>query len=1065
MRKLYLKIIMTVVLMLSVAINVWSGTGSGWNNVPQEINYQGRLLDGTNLVNGTKDIIIRVYDAATAGTLLYGETNSTVLINDGLYTLTIGDEAGFSSILTNSDLYLEIEIDTQILTPREQLTSVPYAMMAGGVTPSGITSDMIDDGAVTSNKLAVGAFTETDPVFANSDASDISDNDITNWDDATSDVQNGKDDWDEAYSWGDHGDEGYLTEDDFDDFSSVSGIDSSNISDWDDAASDIQNGKDDWDEAYSWGDHSAMGYLDGSYTENDPRSVLADGSRAMTGDLDMGGNSITNISTNTLVYSDGTSVASKYVDVAGDTMTGILLVSNDVMIASNLYVSGFITNAIYYGDGSGLTNITAHSYTETDPIYANDKAGIVFDGDAAGGDLTGTYPDPTIAQWAVTSNKIMPRAVTSEKVAQKAIMGFHIADGAVGTLDIFDSAVTSNKIATAAVNSAKILDETIESRDIKDGGIWGDDILAGEITSNHIKWVSMPTGLEDGDDVGILAEADTLQDVVNRGNTASNAVTFGTAGGTNVMLGSFQAGGDRLIDVSDNGFAVIDGTTTNTEFIVEQYAAGQWRIDAKGNPITNAIYYGDGSGLTNLTISYTETDPIYSAAAAASITSAGSGAVITGAERIKLGGIEDGADATDAANVDAAGAVMNGDIGTSVQAYDADLDDLADGILSKSKVEESANWDTAFGWGDHGTNGYLTAETDPIYTNDKSTIVFDGDAAGGALSGTYPNPTLAPLDLDNVVWVATNGTPAGTGSIDAPFNDPQQGYMAAVAKYPASPATVVICAGDYTNGIMMIAGNIHIQGIARPKITFISVQSTANPAILDGKMRVQGIVCKDDLRSTMVSQFGGGVKFVNCRFEQGIHISGNDVEFHHCQTRSPREPDGSTPSAAMAIGSLSGVVSNIMVVNTSIEWWRSDANGQAALLVLDMVRDLEVAGCEIVSKNSQIPAILDQQSASLTEPPLNAALHLYTHNYIKRPAVVGGTAAVVASAPLVMAFHQNTMIGDLGNAVLRQYFSNNMIYGAINWMLATGSWATDSANNTTFTGGEIAPSLPDPWND
>ena len=48
--------------------------------------------------------------------------------------------------------------------------------------------------------------------------------------------------------------------------------------------------------------------------------------------------------------------------------------------------------------------------------------GIVFDGDAAGGDLTGTYPDLTIAQWAVTSNKIMPRAVTSEKVAQKAIM-------------------------------------------------------------------------------------------------------------------------------------------------------------------------------------------------------------------------------------------------------------------------------------------------------------------------------------------------------------------------------------------------------------------------------------------------------------------------------------------------------------------------------------------------------------------------------------------------------------------------------------------------------------------
>ena len=45
------------------------------------------------------------------------------------------------------------------------------------------------------------------------------------------------------------------------------------------------------------------------------------------------------------------------------------------------------------------------------------------------------------------------------------------------------------------------------------------------------------------------------------------------------------------------------------------------------------------------------------------------------------------------------------------QLKDADLDDLADGTLSKSKVEDSGNWDSAYGWGDHSIAGYIT-ETD-----------------------------------------------------------------------------------------------------------------------------------------------------------------------------------------------------------------------------------------------------------------------------------------------------------------------------------------------------------------
>lgn len=56
------------------------------------------------------------------------------------------------------------------------------------------------------------------------------------------------------------------------------------------------------------------------------------------------------------------------------------------------------------------------------------------------------------------------------------------------------------------------------------------------------------------------------------------------------------------------------------------------------------------------------------------------------------------------------GHTLNVDLGTGTitQAYDADLDDLADGTLSKSKVQDSGNWDNAYGWGDHSGEGYLT---------------------------------------------------------------------------------------------------------------------------------------------------------------------------------------------------------------------------------------------------------------------------------------------------------------------------------------------------------------------
>ena len=127
-----------------------------YGQVPALINYQGRLLDGTNLVSGIYSIAFSIF-TNTAGGSSYYQCSNTIEVVDGLYSTYIG-EYPVSGTLTNAlkyqPLYLEITIDGTTLSPRERLVAVLFSHVANGVVDDAITTDMLGYQCVNADKIA-----------------------------------------------------------------------------------------------------------------------------------------------------------------------------------------------------------------------------------------------------------------------------------------------------------------------------------------------------------------------------------------------------------------------------------------------------------------------------------------------------------------------------------------------------------------------------------------------------------------------------------------------------------------------------------------------------------------------------------------------------------------------------------------------------------------------------------------------------------------------------------------------------------------------------------------------
>lgn len=125
--------------------------------------YQGRLAQAGQPANGSYVFTFQLFGSAASHSALTPPLTNTLEVSDGLFTAHLDFGA---DPFDGRDLWLEVRVspdlprlDFQTLSPRQRITSAPYALLSGTVADGAITSAKLAAGAVGGAQLASNAVT------------------------------------------------------------------------------------------------------------------------------------------------------------------------------------------------------------------------------------------------------------------------------------------------------------------------------------------------------------------------------------------------------------------------------------------------------------------------------------------------------------------------------------------------------------------------------------------------------------------------------------------------------------------------------------------------------------------------------------------------------------------------------------------------------------------------------------------------------------------------------------------------------------------------------------------